>query len=74
MKNPGNKKKVQKQFSGGQINVSILHKKEIIYTTILEVAKLKTQIFLADVTSHHLYTDQVENTYCGGSSKDNFIF
>lgn len=73
MKNSGNKK-VQKQFSNGQIDASILHEQQIIYTAILEVAKLKAQIFLASVTSHHLHTDQVENVYCGESSKDNFIF
>lgn len=65
---------MQKQFSDGQIDVSIFQKQQIIYTTILEAAKLKAQIFLASVTSHHLHIDQVANMYCGGFSKDNFIF
>lgn len=65
---------MQEQPSSGQIDVSILHEQQIIYTTVLEVAKLKAPIFLANVTGQHLYTDYAENMYCGGSSKDNFIF
>lgn len=65
---------MQEQPSSGQIDVSILHEQQIIYRTILEVAKIKAKIFLANVTGQHLYTDHIENMYCGGSSKDNFIF
>lgn len=73
MKNTRNKQKLQKQFSSGHIDVPILHKQQIIYTIILEVAKLKHN-FLASVTSHQLHTNRVENTHCGGSSINNFIF